>query len=223
MELKKQQKQGRDERTQEDYSAVYFCGWPVVSLCLSISALFLSFFQLHWSLSKIKFWETFSLVINTTMASLVGPVPLPLIWQSNESRLSFKHFRMQSEQVWTTKCYTCNLWLTHTLYMHITWSLEERNSTYSLHLQGWQLRWQQPNECDVWPFITANRYNTLCMYTLLFVCACVTKLMVCKPVHHSMTNYNRTIVTAGGKERVARMEVYLTNCLVMMPMKMNTN
>ena len=42
------QKQGKDERTQEDYptNAVYFCRCRVV-LCPSLSALFLSFFQVH--------------------------------------------------------------------------------------------------------------------------------------------------------------------------------
>ena len=48
MELKKGQKQGRDEGTQEDYptSAVYFCRCQVVLLRSFISALFLSFFLL---------------------------------------------------------------------------------------------------------------------------------------------------------------------------------
>ena len=47
-ELKKVQKQGRDEKTQEDYpkSGVYFCRCRVVFLRSFISALFLYFFQL---------------------------------------------------------------------------------------------------------------------------------------------------------------------------------
>ena len=47
MELKKVQKQGRDEKTQEDYrtSAVYFCRCRVVFLRSFISALFLYFFS----------------------------------------------------------------------------------------------------------------------------------------------------------------------------------
>ena len=49
MELKKVQKQGRDERMQEEYptSAVYFCRCRVVFLRSFISTLFLYFFQLH--------------------------------------------------------------------------------------------------------------------------------------------------------------------------------
>ena len=64
MELKIGQKQGRDERTQEDYktSVVYFCSCLVVFLHSFISALFLSFFQLHQSLSEMKFYRNFSLV-----------------------------------------------------------------------------------------------------------------------------------------------------------------
>ena len=60
MELKKVQKQGRDERTQEDYptSGVYFCRCRVVFLRSFISALFLYFFQLHPYL-KSSFTETF--------------------------------------------------------------------------------------------------------------------------------------------------------------------
>ena len=63
MEVKKVQKKGRDERTQEDYppSAVYFCRCRVVFLHSFISALFLYFFQLHPYL-KSSFTETFSLV-----------------------------------------------------------------------------------------------------------------------------------------------------------------
>ena len=63
MELKKAQKQGRDERTQEDYptSAVYFCRCRVVFLRSFISSLFLCFFQLHPYL-KSSFTEVFSLV-----------------------------------------------------------------------------------------------------------------------------------------------------------------
>ena len=59
----KVQKQGRDERTQEDYraSAVYFCRCTVVFLHSFISALFLYFFQLH-PYVKSSFTETFSLV-----------------------------------------------------------------------------------------------------------------------------------------------------------------
>ena len=58
MELKKVQKQGRDERTQEDYrtSAVYFCRCTVVFLRSFISALFLYFF-LAPSLLEIKFYR----------------------------------------------------------------------------------------------------------------------------------------------------------------------
>ena len=60
MDLKKVQKQGRDERTQEDYpkSAVYFCRCRVVFLRSFISTLFLYFFQLHLYL-KSSFTETF--------------------------------------------------------------------------------------------------------------------------------------------------------------------
>ena len=62
MELKKLQKQGRDERTQEDYptSAVYFCRCTcrVVFLCSFISALFLYFFSAP-SLVEIKFYKNF--------------------------------------------------------------------------------------------------------------------------------------------------------------------
>ena len=60
MELKKVQKQPRDERTQEDYptSVVYFCRCRVVFLRSFISALFLYFFQLHPYL-KSSFKETF--------------------------------------------------------------------------------------------------------------------------------------------------------------------
>ena len=60
MELKKVQKQGRDERMQEDYptSGVYFCRCRVVFLRSFISALFLYFFQLHPYL-KSSFTETF--------------------------------------------------------------------------------------------------------------------------------------------------------------------
>ena len=60
MELKKVQKQGREERTQEDYptSAVYFCRCRVVFLRSFISALFLYFFQFHLYL-KSSFTETF--------------------------------------------------------------------------------------------------------------------------------------------------------------------
>ena len=49
MDLKKGQKQGKDERTQKDYptSAVYFCTCRVVFLRSFISALFLSYFQVH--------------------------------------------------------------------------------------------------------------------------------------------------------------------------------
>ena len=60
MELKKVQKQGRDERMQEDYPtfAVYFCRCRVVFLRSFISALFLYFFHLHPYL-KSSFTETF--------------------------------------------------------------------------------------------------------------------------------------------------------------------
>ena len=60
MEPKKVQKQGRDERTQEDYptSSVYFCRCKVVFLRSFISALFLYFFRLHPYL-KSSFTETF--------------------------------------------------------------------------------------------------------------------------------------------------------------------
>ena len=46
-EAEKGQKQGREERMQEDYrtSAAYFCSCPVVFSRSSISALFLSFFS----------------------------------------------------------------------------------------------------------------------------------------------------------------------------------
>ena len=49
MDLKRGQKQGRDERTQEDYptSAVYFYRCRVVFLHSFISSLFLYFFQVH--------------------------------------------------------------------------------------------------------------------------------------------------------------------------------
>ena len=49
MDLKKVKKQGSDERTQEDYptSAVYFCRCWVAFLHSFISALFLSFLQVH--------------------------------------------------------------------------------------------------------------------------------------------------------------------------------
>ena len=49
MELKKVQKQGRDERTQEDYrtSAKIHSRCRVVFLRSFISTLFLYFFQLH--------------------------------------------------------------------------------------------------------------------------------------------------------------------------------
>ena len=49
MELKKVQKQGRDERTQEDYptSAKVHSKCRVVFLRSFISTLFLYFFQLH--------------------------------------------------------------------------------------------------------------------------------------------------------------------------------
>ena len=60
MEPKKVQKQGRDERTQEDYptSGVYFCRCRVVFLRSFISALFLYFFWLH-PYFKSSFTETF--------------------------------------------------------------------------------------------------------------------------------------------------------------------
>ena len=60
MEPKKVQKQGRDERTQEDYptSGVYFCRYRVAFLHSFISALFLYFFRLHPYL-KSSFTETF--------------------------------------------------------------------------------------------------------------------------------------------------------------------
>ena len=63
MELKKVQKQGRDERTQEDYptSSKIHSRCRVVFLRPFISALFLYFFQLHPYL-KSSFTETFSLV-----------------------------------------------------------------------------------------------------------------------------------------------------------------
>ena len=62
MELKKVQKQGRDERTQEDYptSGVYFYRCRVVFLRSFISALFLYFIQLHPYL-KSSFTGTFFL------------------------------------------------------------------------------------------------------------------------------------------------------------------
>ena len=51
--LKKGQKQGRDDRAQEDYltSAVHFCRCLVVFLCSFISSLFRSFFSsiLNWN------------------------------------------------------------------------------------------------------------------------------------------------------------------------------
>ena len=48
MGLKKVQKQGRDERTQEDYPAVYFFRCKVVVfLRFFITALFLNLFQAH--------------------------------------------------------------------------------------------------------------------------------------------------------------------------------
>ena len=60
MELKKVKKQGRDERTQEDYptSAKIHTRCRVVFLRSFISALFLYFFQLHPFL-KSSFTETF--------------------------------------------------------------------------------------------------------------------------------------------------------------------
>ena len=60
MEPEKVQKQGRDERTQEDYptSGVYFCRCRVVFLRSFISALFLYFFRLH-PYFKSSFTETF--------------------------------------------------------------------------------------------------------------------------------------------------------------------
>ena len=63
MELKKVQKQGRDERTQEDYptSAKIHSRGRVVFLRSFISALFLYFFQLHPYL-KSSFTESFPLV-----------------------------------------------------------------------------------------------------------------------------------------------------------------
>ena len=63
MELKKVQKQGRDERTQEYYptSAKIHSRCRVVFLRSFISALFLYFFQLHPYLIS-SFTETFSLV-----------------------------------------------------------------------------------------------------------------------------------------------------------------
>ena len=63
MELKKVQKQGRDERTQEDYptSAKIHTRCRVVFLRSFISALFLYFFRLHPYL-KSSFTETFPLV-----------------------------------------------------------------------------------------------------------------------------------------------------------------
>ena len=62
MDLKKVQKQGRDQRTQEHYPtpAVYFCRCRVVFLHSFISALFLYSFQVHPYL-KWSFTETFSL------------------------------------------------------------------------------------------------------------------------------------------------------------------
>ena len=53
------QKQGKDERTQEDYptSGVYFCRCRVVSLRSFISALFLYFSAP--SLLEIKFYRNF--------------------------------------------------------------------------------------------------------------------------------------------------------------------
>ena len=61
MELKKVQKQGRDERTQEDYptSAQIHTRCRVVFLRSFISALFLYLYQLHPYL-KSSFTETFS-------------------------------------------------------------------------------------------------------------------------------------------------------------------
>ena len=66
MELKKGQKQGRDERMQEEYltSAKIHCRCThcrVVFLCSFASALFLSFFQVQPE-QKWSFTETFSLV-----------------------------------------------------------------------------------------------------------------------------------------------------------------
>ena len=63
MELKKVQKQGRDERTQEDYptSAKIHTRCRVVFLRSFISAFFLYFFRVHPYL-KSSFIETFSLV-----------------------------------------------------------------------------------------------------------------------------------------------------------------
>ena len=69
MEPEKVQKQGRDERTQEDYptSGVYFCRCRVVFLRSFISALFLYFFRLH-PYFKSSFTETFFLVSISTYA-----------------------------------------------------------------------------------------------------------------------------------------------------------
>ena len=60
MEPKKVQKQGRDERTQEDYrtSGVHFCRCRVVFLRSIISGLLVYVFRLHPYL-KSSFTETF--------------------------------------------------------------------------------------------------------------------------------------------------------------------
>ena len=75
MELKKGQKQGRDERTQEDYgtSAKIYSRCPVVFLRSFISALFLSFFQLHRSLSEIKFYRNFFPLVSVLFRGFSKP------------------------------------------------------------------------------------------------------------------------------------------------------
>ena len=77
MELKKVQKQGRDERTQEDYpiSGVYFCRCRVVFLRSFISALFLNFFQLNPYL-KSSLTETFSLVFKCRFLTMEDTLDL---------------------------------------------------------------------------------------------------------------------------------------------------
>ena len=74
MELKKVQKQGRDERMQEDYltSAKKNTRCRVVFLRSFISALFLYFFQLHPYL-KSSFTETFFSLVSVLFSGVSKP------------------------------------------------------------------------------------------------------------------------------------------------------
>ena len=90
MEPKKVQKQGRDERTQEDYptTGVYFCRCRVVFLRSFISALFLYFFRLHPYL-KSSFTETFFPSKEDEMTPGTG---YPGTYNSSPIRLGPDHF-----------------------------------------------------------------------------------------------------------------------------------